>query len=139
MYLSNLKGNRCGGWGITGEATTDEGYSFTDVRECTIAWAVNVPGENQWYLDEMDGIMQIGGSENPYEPPLPHKFPVPGSPHVGVQLKVASPLNSEPQMLNPYIFQIYDNTTQDTLKATDVLTFVGILTSEPYVPFNLLK
>lgn len=88
MYLSKLKGDKCGGWGITSETTTDADYSYSDLRECTVVWAVNVPGENMWYSKEVDGIVQTEDSEKPYEHQLPHKFPVPGAPHVGVQLKV---------------------------------------------------
>jgi hypothetical protein len=66
-------------------------HSYTDLRECTIVWAVNVPGENTWYSKEVDGIVQAERPEKSYELPLPHKFPVPGAPHVGVQLKVSHP------------------------------------------------
>lgn len=56
MYLSKLQGNKCGGWGITNEASTEnEDYSYADLQECAIIWAVSVPGENQWSLEELDG------------------------------------------------------------------------------------
>jgi hypothetical protein len=56
MYLSKLEGNKCGGWGITGDAAgKDVDYLYADLRECTIIWAVSVPGENQWYREELNG------------------------------------------------------------------------------------
>ena len=56
MYLSKLKGNKCGGWGITDEATTEDiDYSYADLQECTVVWAVSVPGENQWSSEEFNG------------------------------------------------------------------------------------
>lgn len=49
MYLSKLKGNICGGWGMTDESASENTeYSYADLRECTVIWAVNVPGENMW-------------------------------------------------------------------------------------------
>lgn len=89
MYLFKLNNNKCGGWGITGDATVNADYSYGDLRECTIVWAVSVPGENNWCLDEIGGITQTESSKVSYEPLQPHKFPVPEVPHVGVQLKVS--------------------------------------------------
>ena len=56
MYLSKLEGNKCGGWGIANE-TVGEGvdYSYADLQECTVVWAVNVPGENRWSVEEIAG------------------------------------------------------------------------------------
>ena len=54
MYLSKLEGNKCGGWGIADEATREDvDYSYADLQECTVVWAVSVPGENQWSLEEL--------------------------------------------------------------------------------------
>jgi hypothetical protein len=55
MYLSKLEGNKCGGWGITNEvATEDVDYSNADLQECTVIWAVSVPGETQNSSGELD-------------------------------------------------------------------------------------
>jgi hypothetical protein len=55
MYLSKLEGNKCGGWGIAEEAPSgDLEYSYTDLQECTVVWAVSVPGENQWSSEDDD-------------------------------------------------------------------------------------
>ncbi|KZP29893.1 hypothetical protein FIBSPDRAFT_946403 [Athelia psychrophila] len=110
MYLSKLTGDKCGGWGITEANPNVESpdYEYADLEECTVLWAVTVPGENDWLL----GLTDKPTAE-PHIPSQPHKYPFPGVPHIGVQVK------------------IYDNSTPDSLKATDISTFVGILTLEP--------
>lgn len=52
MYLSKLPSGGCGGWGIVEDLPEDakpnEGYDYEDLRECTVLWGVNIPGENRW-------------------------------------------------------------------------------------------
>lgn len=58
MYLAKRRGGRCGGWGLT-EDTTNSGdrdsINYADLRECTVVWAVNIPGETAWCSREIDG------------------------------------------------------------------------------------
>ena len=83
MYLSKLKGDKCGGWGITDEEYTDTDYSYDDLKECTVVWAVSVPGGNEWCSED-------GGSESEkrHQASQPLKYPIPNAPHIGVQIKV---------------------------------------------------
>lgn len=48
---------------------------YSDLRECKVFWAVSIPGSRS-------------GHTGDYRAPLPHKYPIPGTPHIGVQLKV---------------------------------------------------
>lgn len=86
MYLSKLKGDKCGGWGITDEESTNSDYSYDDLQECTIVWAVSVPGENEWSAEEDGG----SESEKTHQASQPHKYPIPDAPHVGIQIKVST-------------------------------------------------
>lgn len=57
MYLSKFADGKCGGWGI-GLAEEDvnvnpdaeSDYEYADLRECTVLWAVSVPGESEWIM-----------------------------------------------------------------------------------------
>ncbi|KAH7927729.1 hypothetical protein BV22DRAFT_1084528 [Leucogyrophana mollusca] len=114
MYLPILKGNKCGGWGISHDMNEDQwpsGFDYSNLRECTTVWAVSVPGEAAWRVEESE----YPPSANLHHSSQPHKFPIPDAPHVGVQIK------------------IYDTDSARSLKTTDVVTFVGILASEPLV------
>ncbi|OBZ75868.1 Mini-chromosome maintenance complex-binding protein [Grifola frondosa] len=123
MYLSKSKSGNCGGWGIhdTSEGEEDDrvGVDYADLRECTVLWAVNVPGESSWYAHALDGPdTQQERPPRPTSvvapiPQFPHKYPNPIAENIGVQVK------------------IYDIERSEALKATDVVTFVGILCSEP--------
>lgn len=57
MYLSKLKGGNCGGWGITEQDVNNENsnYAYADLQECTVVWAVTVPGESDWLLQQASG------------------------------------------------------------------------------------
>ncbi|OCH95277.1 hypothetical protein OBBRIDRAFT_767998 [Obba rivulosa] len=120
MYLATLGSGRCGGWGIEESRDDQDGLNYEDLRECTTLWAVNVPGESAWCADELDG--PTNRQERParpaptdaYKPAMPHKYPHPTDQHVGVQVK------------------IYDTDGSEPFKATDVVTFVGILTTEAF-------
>ncbi|KAJ7716661.1 hypothetical protein DFH07DRAFT_862016 [Mycena maculata] len=107
MYLTRRSGGRCGGWGL---ADDDEGdVNYTDLAECTVVWAVSLPGESPWVAQELDGDANKERVEMPES--HPHKYPVPSTPHLGVQVKV------------------YDMSME--LRATDAVTFVGIYSMEP--------
>lgn len=62
MYLSKLKGDKCGGWGIIEDETTIENvdYDYADLQECTVVWAVGIPGEGVWCGEEIDGVSADG-------------------------------------------------------------------------------
>ncbi|RDB15125.1 hypothetical protein Hypma_005192 [Hypsizygus marmoreus] len=102
-------GGRCGGWGLGDDATMHtDNIDYAILKECTVFWAVSVPGESPWTAPVAD--------LPPTTPPIARPIPTsisPWRPHVGVQVK------------------IYD--AADSLRSTDVVTFVGILTSEPCV------
>ncbi|KAJ7849081.1 mini-chromosome maintenance replisome factor-domain-containing protein [Mycena olivaceomarginata] len=112
MYLAKRSNGQCGGWGLADDASPDD-INYADLRENTVVWAVNVPGESEWVASELDGpnVPSFTRSILP-ESHHPHKFPIPGAPHLGVQVKV------------------YDTSRADLLKSTDVVTLVGILTME---------
>ncbi|OJA18869.1 hypothetical protein AZE42_08571 [Rhizopogon vesiculosus] len=114
MYLANLNENKCGGWGISQNMPASEWpstFDYCDLKEATALWAVTVPGQTTWKTEEL--AARSDSSSSPCQvPPQSHKFPVPNTPHIGVQVK------------------IYDNEAAQSLKTTDVVTFIGILTSE---------
>ncbi|KAJ6606625.1 putative alanine racemase-domain-containing protein [Mycena vulgaris] len=111
MYLAKRSGGRCGGWGLADDASSDD-INYSDLRENAVVWAVSVPAESPWVAAELDASSNAS-LKHPtiLEPHSPHKFPVPGAPHLGVQVK------------------IYDRV--DSLQSTDIVTLVGILTMEP--------
>ncbi|KAF7338574.1 Mini-chromosome maintenance complex-binding protein [Mycena venus] len=108
MYLAKRSGGRCGGWGLADDASSAD-FNYADLRENTVVWAVNIPGESEWVASEIDGP-NVSFTQSTLPETHPHKFPVPGTPHLGVQVKV------------------YD--TADSLKSTDLVSLVGILTME---------
>ncbi|KAJ7197275.1 mini-chromosome maintenance replisome factor-domain-containing protein, partial [Mycena pura] len=111
MYLAKRSDGKCGGWGLADDSTDGLDYETTRsyLRENTVLWAVTVPGESQWVASEMDAI---SFTRSTVPESHPHKFPVAGTPHLGVQVKV------------------YDTSRGGLLKPTDVVTLVGILTIE---------
>ncbi|KAF8718540.1 hypothetical protein AX14_011788, partial [Amanita brunnescens Koide BX004] len=116
MYLAKLSHGGCGGWGIgdVGDASTSE-LDYANLRQCHVIWAVSIPGESPWCLDALHAATGSPCStpSDASSTPRSHKFPLQNIPHVGVQVKI---YNSPPE---PY-------------KATDIVEFAGILTSEPY-------
>ncbi|KAJ7632288.1 putative alanine racemase-domain-containing protein [Roridomyces roridus] len=103
MYLARHSNGKCGGWGLVDDSGTED-IDYSDLRENTVLWAVSVPGESPW----------VGGDDAPrplFPVSHPHKFPVPEH-HFGVQVK------------------LYDTSQSDSLKSTDAVTLVGILTLE---------
>ena len=79
LYLAKTANGDCGGWGLNPVSGSDA-IQYTDLRECKVFWAVSIPGLNTW-----SGSTE---STSNYRAPLPHKFPIPKAPHIGVQLKV---------------------------------------------------
>ncbi|KAJ7093101.1 putative alanine racemase-domain-containing protein [Mycena epipterygia] len=110
MYLAKRSGGRCGGWGLTDDASSADDFNYADLRENAVVWAVSVPGESPWVAAEMNADTDAPRSTVPES--HAHKFPVPGAPHLGVQAKV------------------YDTSRADLLKSTDAVVLVGILTME---------
>ncbi|KAF9810959.1 hypothetical protein IEO21_06763 [Rhodonia placenta] len=120
MYLARSPNGKCGGWGI--ELTEEENgeVDYTNLRECNVLWAVSVPAESAWCAEELDGSQtrSASGSTSAYLPQHSHKFPHPTLPHIGVQVK------------------IYDTDSAEKLKSTDIVTFVGILTTESSISLS---
>ncbi|KXN90462.1 Mini-chromosome maintenance complex-binding protein [Leucoagaricus sp. SymC.cos] len=104
IYLARRPSNQPGGCELTGADDSTE-VNYADLRECTVLWAVSVPGESPWCSH-----LQQNTAEQ--KPARPHKFPIPDAPHVGAQVK------------------IYDSRLAEGIKASDICTFVGILTRE---------
>jgi hypothetical protein len=58
MYLSKLPGGTPGGWGIGNDASNESQaapINYSDLKECSVVWAVSIPGETEWFTDELDG------------------------------------------------------------------------------------
>lgn len=60
MYLRKIRDDVPGGWGIHAETDlgADSAFDYADLRECSILWAVSVPGESQWCSEELDGPVE---------------------------------------------------------------------------------
>ena len=85
MYLAKPN---CGGWGLALKDTSEENINYTNIRECSVLWAVSIPGENPWCTTIKDEFVSKSPSNATYQSAQPGKFPVPGAAHVGVQVKV---------------------------------------------------
>ncbi|KAH9901638.1 mini-chromosome maintenance replisome factor-domain-containing protein [Cubamyces lactineus] len=122
MYLSQFADGGCGGWGIYetdgGSSSSVQEVDYANLQECSVLWATSVPAESAWCKEELNGPR----SESARTPipttsgqvsPRAHKYPHPDTNHVGVQVK------------------IYDREGIDSYKSTDVVTFIGILSTEP--------
>jgi hypothetical protein len=59
MYVAKLPDGSCGGWGLMHEVENknhhESDFDYAHFRECTVVWAVSVPGETDWYTTELDG------------------------------------------------------------------------------------
>ncbi|TFY70334.1 hypothetical protein EVG20_g2670 [Dentipellis fragilis] len=115
MYMSRLPSGRPGGWGVC-DPKDHEGdrtaIDYDALRDCTVLWAVTIPGESEWYRKYLSQH-QTDHSQQKHKASRPHKSPVPHHAHVGAQVKIYHKLgNSAP-------------------KTTDVVDFVGVLTNEP--------
>ncbi|PPQ78178.1 hypothetical protein CVT25_015511 [Psilocybe cyanescens] len=108
LYLATRNSNECGGWGLADEIAPNEDVQHENLRECSTFWTVSIPGLSSWCYDE-----------NQLAPPPPyisiqkHKYPIPNTPHIGVQVKV------------------YDEKLAQPIRTTDIMSFVGILNFEP--------
>ncbi len=69
MYLCKTNTGGLGGWGIQEESDVENTLDYADLRECTVFWAVSVPGESRWCSDELNG-------QNSGEPPssIPYEW-----------------------------------------------------------------
>ncbi|TFK42808.1 mini-chromosome maintenance replisome factor-domain-containing protein [Crucibulum laeve] len=92
MYLATTPDNQLGGWGIAEEHLADIDYAH--LRECSLLWAVSIPGESQWSSNHGP---TISGAPTPSHP---HKFPIPDVSHVGVQLKIYDTKAAENSVLD---------------------------------------
>jgi|ERR1700722_2261823 len=52
IYLSRKADGTCGGWGL---GDCDETNDYTLLKECTVVWAVSIPGESPWCSHEANG------------------------------------------------------------------------------------
>ncbi|KAF8636535.1 hypothetical protein AX17_003347 [Amanita inopinata Kibby_2008] len=124
IYVAKRRDGSPGGWGLgdVDSESLSESHPYdiesANLRECHVIWAVSVPGESQWCSDSTG---QQKDTEHPTTKTLdsllnrrPHKFPLPGAPHVGVQVK------------------IYD-LSLELYRPTELINFVGILSSEPCI------
>ncbi|KAF5324555.1 hypothetical protein D9611_004471 [Ephemerocybe angulata] len=115
IYLSKRSSGECGGWGLNEHDATDDDPSPVDynlLRECNVIWAVSIPGQSPWSSSQ--GDLGVAPSTTPAPSPLSHKYPLPSTAHLGVQIK------------------IYDSTLAEPIRTTDLYSFVGILTSDPW-------
>ncbi|KAF8163088.1 hypothetical protein B0H34DRAFT_694085, partial [Crassisporium funariophilum] len=111
LYLAKRKNGESGGWGMADEDDDRSGdVPYADLRECSTFWVVSIPGQSAWCAT---GNQASTTTMDPHRPPQPHKYPIPGAAHIGIQVK------------------IYDEQLAQFLRTTDIASFVGILTSEP--------
>ena len=111
IYLSRLPDGRCGGWNLYQDhaTSTPANIDFCDLRECSVFWAITVPGESHWRTKQLEGPLFGRGkvyhllpllilivrtvvpeipSRAPYLTSHNHKLPNPQSPDFGILLKV---------------------------------------------------
>lgn len=104
MYLARFSNDRCGGWGI--QPTREDGdldaLDPDRLGTASIFWAVSVPAESPWRAAEISQrdssahelplpahpLTCVLASFPVHQSSQPHKFPVPGAPHIGVRVKV---------------------------------------------------
>ncbi|KAI0710385.1 mini-chromosome maintenance replisome factor-domain-containing protein [Cerioporus squamosus] len=123
MYLSNHHDGSCGGWGMyeaeAGSSSSASEVDYANLQECNVLWATSVPAESHWCADELDQLepdQERSTNAASSVPPIAqrtYKFPHSDRGHIGLQVKV------------------YDRSEAETLKSTDVVTFVGIISTEP--------
>jgi len=87
MYLAKYPGPNCGGWGLAPKDTSEENIDYANIRECSVLWAVSIPGETPWCTTTTDEVLSKPSPNTTYQSSQPGKFPVPGAPHIGVQVK----------------------------------------------------
>lgn len=66
MYLSKTKSGKCAGWGLatTTPNAEDDGdnINYADLRDCSVVWAVSVPGESDWWKESLDKHERVAGA-----------------------------------------------------------------------------
>jgi hypothetical protein len=127
IYLSRRDDGRVGGWGSYEHDDAGDDTKLVDynlLRECNVVWAVSIPGQSSWCR----GGSEVASTDS--KPLLPHKYPHPSSPHLGLQVKVHGSL-SPIRPLSHIPVQVYDSTFSESLRTTDLHSFVGVLTSDP--------
>lgn len=118
MYLLRLPDGKCGGWNLSQDLADPDSLNinFRNLRECSIFWAITVPGESQWSAGRVEGALfskvSKASPRAPYLASNRHKLPNPQSADFGVMLKV------------------YDEGLTKGLKPMVTATFVGILALE---------
>jgi hypothetical protein len=120
MYLAEAGDHKYGGWGAAHD-TAQEEIDYENLRECSILWAVSIPGESDWISKGQQSPTASVSNQA-------HKYPVPAARHVGLQLKVL--IKYHPKYCL-HFSQVYDAPAAEALKTTDIATFVGLLSSEP--------
>ncbi|KAM0792235.1 hypothetical protein ACM66B_004930 [Microbotryomycetes sp. NB124-2] len=99
------------------EATDPEDYS--NLRERQVFWAVSPPAETEWFKKSQQdsdidaGVAKLSLDQDKPATSFAHKYPLPSEPHFGCALKIYGQI-------------------ADSLKATDVREFVGILGEDVY-------
>jgi hypothetical protein len=86
VYLSRRSNGDCGGWGLTepdGAINGDGSVDYDLLKECSLVWAVSIPGKSHWCSGGRDAITDTSASSL-----FPHKYPLHSTPHLGVQVKV---------------------------------------------------
>lgn len=83
LYLATSPDGDCGGWGIPQNIASDRDVDSSHLREASTFWAVSIPGLSVWCSSEPQSL-----TLEPHQPTQPHKFPLPGVNHIGVQVKV---------------------------------------------------
>ncbi|KLO11990.1 hypothetical protein SCHPADRAFT_830184 [Schizopora paradoxa] len=119
LYLSRVQGGvRCGGWGLdegihSEMDSSTAGSDYSNLRERTVLWAVDIPGIAPWHFvaDTPQNTETQNEASGSGEPLMSHKSPFRDASSLVVQVKV------------------YQNSAEH-LKPTDLVTFVGLLTSE---------
>ncbi|KAG2020570.1 hypothetical protein CC2G_005893 [Coprinopsis cinerea AmutBmut pab1-1] len=109
IYLSQSPKGECGGWGISSpEEGEQDSVDYSLLQECTVVWATSIPGRSRW----LDGEAS-SSDQSAIKSVQSHKYPLPSTAHIGAQVKIY-----EPQLA-------------ESLRTTDLYSFVGVLTSEP--------
>ena len=162
MYLSRLPEGRCGGWNLYQDliASTPTDINFHDLRECSVFWAITVPGESQWHVERLEGTLFKQGnacsprtpshfnrvvtvpkipSRVPYLTSYRHKLPDPQSADFGILLKARSPTRHA-WLFSSFLSDIRRRPDQRP-QAHDYRYFCGDprfrIVSRPETPLNL--
>jgi len=118
LYISYFQDSvRCGGWSLNEDIALDSdstpaGCDYSNLRERTVIWAVDVPGIAPWhFVDRASQRTDATINRITSEPAKRHKLPLCDPSSTVVQVK------------------IYQNSAGN-LRPTDLVNFVGILTLE---------